>query len=674
MKKALAFLMLGGIATLPAAALAEDASADADDGSAIVVKGQLVAATASAWSVTTLGTEEIREQALGQMDDYLRFVPGMAVRNLGMGGVANSIVIRGFGNGGHGGDLGAVIDGIPLNEAMSHADGYVDLNVVVPLELESLTVYRGPVSALYGNYNRGGLVRLDTRKGGDYLNADASMGSFGTGDLQMALGREWSGGTLNLTGQYFLSDGYRPQTDQERQTLSGRLGLDLSPGVTLALSGRYHHADAQNASYITAAQFETDPYGIDPAVQNDGARKHFGTARADLGIALSPSASLLGFAYGTQQDFTRWFSRPVSGAWRQREESYDRAIFGAGASLNGTIAADWATEPIRYVVGVELFRERTDYMFYDGLDRRRRVSPALADRRTRLNSLSAFTEIQAPLHRLFDLSLGLRADRFTGGCAVRGPETGDDPCGRLRVIERLSPKIGLRSQLAEALQLRLGWAEGFALPNAFVKYATGGQPLDASVFRQTEIGVKLTPGEGLTLDAAAYRLTSSGEVRTVAPGIYENYGSTRNQGVEISAEWQATPRLWLRAVYGHTDTEVRKNGDPALIGNSVAGVPRDSANVDLRWQPIGGWELAGNWRYVGAYQVNAANSLQADPYDIVDLTLSHEGRAPFAYRAYVRVENVADTRYAASVSLIGGQTLFSPGAPRTVRAGIQITL
>ncbi len=66
------------------------------------------------------------------------------------------IVIRGFGNGGHGGDLGAVIDGIPLNEAMSHADGYVDLNVIIPLEIDSFTVLKGPVSALYGNYNRGG--------------------------------------------------------------------------------------------------------------------------------------------------------------------------------------------------------------------------------------------------------------------------------------------------------------------------------------------------------------------------------------------------------------------------------------------------------------------------------------------------------------------------------------
>jgi hypothetical protein len=41
-----------------------------------------------------------------------------------------------------------VIDGIPLNEANSHADGYVDSTVLIPLEIGGLTIYRGPVSAL----------------------------------------------------------------------------------------------------------------------------------------------------------------------------------------------------------------------------------------------------------------------------------------------------------------------------------------------------------------------------------------------------------------------------------------------------------------------------------------------------------------------------------------------
>src|SRR5690606_8589186 len=106
-------------------------------------------------------------------------------------------------------DLGAVIDGIPLNEAMSHADGYVDLNAVVPLEIESFSVFKGPVSALYGNYNRGGLVDIQTRKSGNYAETDLSLGSFDTIDVQAAYGAGLGESQqINLAGQLFRTDGY----------------------------------------------------------------------------------------------------------------------------------------------------------------------------------------------------------------------------------------------------------------------------------------------------------------------------------------------------------------------------------------------------------------------------------------------------------------------------------
>lgn len=673
MKSAAIALLVSTAFHVPPAFAKDVADADSSE---IIVKGQLVTAEEAAWSTTTLDNKDIRKESVSDFDELLKFVPGMAVRDLGLGGVANNIVIRGFGGGGHGGDLGAVIDGIPLNEAMSHADGYIDLNILVPIEVEALTVYRGPVSALYGNYNRGGLLRIDTRKSGDYVNADVGGGSFETFDVQLAAGQGWDSGQFNAAAQIYTSDGYRPQSAQLRQTVSARLGFDLAPSVQLAIAGRYHHSDADSASYVTQAQFDTDPYGIDPHAQKDGAKKNFATGRADLSIALSPSLSLVSFAYMTEQDFTRWFTRPVSSAaWRQREESYDRRVFGAGSSLNGAIDADWAYSPITFAAGAELFREKTDFLFFDGSMNRVRTAPAANDRETRLNSVSAFAEAQIPFSSLFDVSLGLRADRFTGGCELVGPETGSDPCGKLKTTSQFSPKAGVRSKPADWLQLRANWSRGFALANNFVKYAVGGQTLEPNVFRQTEVGITLTPLDGIKLDVTAFRLNSAQEVRAVAPGLYENYGKTRRQGIEASAEWQASPAFRMRGVYGYVETEVRENGDSSLIGKSVAGVPVHTANIDATWSPIARWSLSANWRYVGSYQVNAANTLEADAYDTLDLSIAYSGSAnSLDYQVYARVDNVTDSVYATSVSQIGGQTLLATGAPRTFRAGLKVTL
>jgi len=637
----------------------------------VVVKGQLLRSDDTAYTVTVLDTQAIRAQSPLDVDDLFRSVSGMAVRDLQLGSVANSIVIRGFGNGGHGGDLGAVIDGIPLNEAMSHADGYVDLSAIIPLEIESFAVFRGPVSALYGNYNRGGLVNVHTRKSGNYAETDLSLGFFETMDLQAAYGGQpGANQQLNLAGRIFRADGYRPASDTRRAAFAGRWAKDLTPVLQAAVSARYLNSESNSASYLTRQQFEADRRGIDPRVLGDGAQKELLTVRTDLNYEISTSMKLLTFGYTTRQDFTRWFTRPVDDAtWRQREETYDRTVYGAGTSLNGAFVA--AVAKVNYVVGVETFRESTNFMFFDELDRRQRLQPAQSDRRTKLNSISAFTEVEADFHPLAHAYLGLRADRFTGGCRRLGEETGVDPCGALNKTSHVSPKVGLHSEVAKWLTLRASWSEGFALPNGFVKYAIGGQPLEENVFRQTEIGLHLRATDTLDLDLAAYRLRSTGEARTVSPGIYENYGVTLRKGIEASIRWKPSDRFQFSAVYGLSDSEIEKNMDLRLHGLAVPGVPDQTASLEVTFNPVDRWRLSAMWSYVGAYEIDAFNTVQAPSYGLLDLSIAYHREGLRSYRVYARLDNVTDRAYATSVSVIGGQQAYAAGAPRSIRGGIQ---
>lgn len=570
----------------------------------VVVKGQLLRGSQLPFSSSAFSTEELREHDISQPQEMFRWVPGMNVRNLGLGGVADNISLRGFGGGGHGGDIGMVIDGIPLNEAMSHADGYADLNVVIPLEIDQMTVFRGPVSPLYGNFNRAGLIVIDTRKSNVYRQGDFSIGSDTTGDAQAAMGARLADDQqLNLAAQYYTTDGFRPQSDTWRATLAGRWAIDVTPALQIALSTRLHKGEGDSASYLTEAQYDIDPYGIDPRVNNDGAEKTYGTLRADVNYLINPQVKLLTFVYGTAQDFTRWFTRPVSADpltnWRQREETYDRSVFGAGANLNGQVML--AGGPMNWVAGIETFRESTDFQFYDGLDNRVRLNPAILNRESTLNSVSAFGEVEAQLHPLFQPTLGARYDRFTGDCTPNGPETGTDPCGPMNSIDHLSPKIGVRSDVLRELQLRASWAEGFALPSDFTKYSLGAANLDPNVFRQTEIGGTLRLFDQLTADLAWYRIDSTSEIRTVAPGIYENYGETRRDGVELSVNWTPIDNLTVTLVWANADSEVTQSANPALIGKQVAGVPERLGTLGIAWMPAQGWDGRATLRDVGSY-------------------------------------------------------------------------
>lgn len=644
---------------------------DAHELQAIEVKGEVLQSAGAAYSGTLIDHDEIRDHRVSRPQELFRYVPGMNLTGYGLPGVADQVSLRGFGNGGHGGDIGFVVDGIPLNEAMSHADGYADLNVIVPLELERMTVLRGPVSALYGNYNRAGTVTLQTRKGGNYRDVDLSAGSDGTVDVQAAVGAEFGGNqTLNLAAQHFRSDGYRDQSAGDRSTLAGRWAIQATPALEIAVSARAHEAEADNPGYLTHAQFKRDPYGKDPRTQNDGSEKNFYTLRTDINYQLSPELKLLSFAYLTQQDFTRWFSRGAAAAasWRQREESYDRDVFGAGFNLNGH--HHLGNTQLSWVGGIESFSETTDYLKYENTQFRRRVGTAEYDRRFRLDNLAVFGEATLNMHRLFKPTIGLRWDRFTGDCDVRGAETSTDDCKRMDSVEHFSPKLGVRSQVSDAVELRASWTEGFALADDMAKYSLGTSKVDPNVFRQTEIGANIKLSSGLVVDLAAYHLRSSDEINydSVA-NEYINAGSTRRTGVEVSALWAPVESFDLSLTWASAHSKVLDNPDTRLEGKRVTAVPRYTTTVEANWRPLPGWRGTVAWRKVGSFAVSADNTQEYGGYNVFDLRAAYTFPGARAYTIYAAVDNVADREYATAVSSVG----YATAAPRTFRIGAQLS-
>ncbi|ARU03419.1 TonB-dependent receptor [Comamonas serinivorans] len=642
----------------------------------VTVKGQALEGANQPFSVSTLQAEDVREQGVQEVEALWTKVPGMHVSNYQINGVANSVVLRGFSGGGHGGDIAATLDGIPLNEAMSHADGYFDLNVVVPLELEQAAVHRGPTSVLQGNYNRAGLVELRTRRSGSYKDLSFTAGSHGLVDGQFALGQTLaSGDQINLAAQHVRGDGARPDDDFSRSTLSGYWNHRINSRFDIALSGRWHEAKGDSPGYLTEAQWRVDPQGQDPHVVDDGSRKHFKTLRLDAHHDLGGDTHLLGFAYGTRQDFTRWFTRPRGGGWMQREESYDRSVFGLGTNLSGK--ATLAGGALDWMLGAERVRESTDYGYWDGLVARQHTAPALNDRRTRLTNTAAYGQTSWQATDWLQATAGLRWDHFSGQCRLLGPEAGDDPCERMQNKRHLSPKLGVLAQVNPALAVRANWSEGFALPSDFAKYALGARDLEANVFRQTELGLRWKPSAQWLVDAALYRITSSQEIRNTAPGEYENFGNTVRKGAELQLHW--TPhRDWHVAwAYGRARSRVTQSADPALVGHPVSGVPSFTSTWHARWRATPELTVQAMLRHVGRSPLNADNTQWAGSTHWADLGLQYRlparmGASDMSLSLWVR--NVGNTRYASTTTLIGGQRLVAPGMPRTLQLGLQVSL
>ncbi len=142
-RSVLAAILYGIGAAAGGAALADNVDLDK-----ITVKGEGMREADRSFSVNTIGSDVIRSRSWDQSLRLVEEVPGLDLGVYQQGGVADQFTIRGFQTGGHGSDAAITLDGISLNEGESHADGYADTNSIIPLEIDSLTVYRGPVGTV----------------------------------------------------------------------------------------------------------------------------------------------------------------------------------------------------------------------------------------------------------------------------------------------------------------------------------------------------------------------------------------------------------------------------------------------------------------------------------------------------------------------------------------------
>jgi len=594
--------------------------------------------------------------------------------------------MRGFGSGGHGGDIGMVIDGIPLNEAMSHADGYVDQNVIIPLEVEKMTVYKGPSSALYGNYNRGGTIAFESRKGGDYRELDVKGGSFSTFDAQAALGvplGESAEG--NFAAHFYDTHGFREQSQSHYGTIAGRLGFKLGGDTTLAVSGRAHQGRWDSASYITEDQFNSSGrrFDKDPRVQNDGGKKDFYTGRIDLSTPVTQDIDLLAYAYVTRQTFTRSFTRPTSPTdtqWRQREEDYDRDVFGLGTSLNGLNKL--GDTDINWIVGTEMTDESTRYTYRDALNNLANTPATTGgtvpylDRDYDSKSVSFYGQAEWNIHPMFRPIAGLRYDRLTGDCSAKpGEIQGGTACQKMATYTHTSPKIGIRSTWSSVVDTRVSYSEGFQLPPSDARYGADGGSLEPTVLRQTEAGLTLKPLKGLYIDTALFRIDTSNEVRSLGGGVYENFGKTRRQGVELDVSYAVTRNFDLSAGMTWMNTKVMENADPAVEGQPVPGVARRTATLRGIYRFDNGLSADLALHHNSGYPVDADGTHTVNGYTTTDLTLAYERKLwGHNQRVYFSIANLTDRKYATNSFMMGGQQLYAPAAPRSFMVGVNLNM
>lgn len=639
----------------------------------IYVKGQSLKSKNSTSKVEVITTDEIKNMVVEQPLRLLEQLTGVNINAYGQGGVADEFSIRGFSSGGHGGDVAIEIDGVSLNESEGHSDGYADLNILIPLALKKISVYKGPSSALFGRFSRGGAVSLETRKGGNYSDVRLSGGSYNTFDAQYAMGKSFRIGKrenvlkTNFAAQWVTTNGFIKNSDILKGNVNGRIAYQISNKSEIALSVLGHKSDYHSPGYLTVdyyyANFDKRRNYPQEYYQNDGGGKTFVSEKLDFNHKVSDNVKLLLFGYAVQQDFSR-IRKPRYFAEAQRGEFYKRNVYATGGSLNGN--SHFADRDFNWITGFEFYNEDTHEERWN-TSYRKKINQ-VRDRDYNINSFSAYAQGEWDVHQFFKPSVGIRFDTFAGRFNNDDPNV-ENFTKKFSGLSHFSPKLGFRSHLVQDFDFRVNVSNGFSLPDddySTLKYDKNARVRPVELW-QYEAGFSYNNEKNFFFDITGYLVHSSREIyENLVTGELLNTGKTRRSGIEVGTKWSVINGLILRGNFTYTDSKILVGDD---VGNKVGRVPQTVLHLGVNYiSPVGlGTDIG--FRNNSDYYTSNNNDYKDGGYKLVNFKIFYNFDKLFLNKGnvFIAVNNLFNEKYAA---VVFGKSTISAAPERNVSVGV----
>jgi iron complex outermembrane receptor protein len=699
-------LVLFPLAALPALLHAQTnpAPPEADGGSlapvVITGSGSADQRWRGAATVDVVDGRELRDGQLQiNLSEGLARVPGLVIRNRENYAQDLQVSIRGFGARSTFGVRGVrlFVDGIPA----SAPDGSGQAANFPLGSADRIEVVRGPFAALYGASSGGAILAYtqDGTRPGE-LRVGAALGANGlwrlstqvSGQTGTAQAPGWS---YTLDVGKFATDGARPQSAGDRTSANVKLSRAHEGGRTTLLFNR-QIAFALDPQGLSRPQFDAGTPLTTPQAIQFNTRKSVSQTQAglawDQALGNGHKVELMGYA--GQRRVIQFQSIPVA---NQNPATFpgnsggvidlDRDYWGFNARWR--LQREWQGGQLNLSAGLAGDRQtdlRRGYQNFVGSTFG--VTGAL--RRDETNSATTLDPYAQAAWQVQDWTFeaGLRRVGARFESSDEFLSNGDQSGGNR--YSAWLPVLGLRWQLSPQTQAFASVGRGLEIPTLNeAAYSVGGATgfntaLNASRSTQAEVGLRGRNGSGLW-NATLFDIRTSDEIVSAGTvdgrASFTNGGSTKRQGLELSAEYGmgnvtlSSAYTYLRARYGSGTASI-----PA--GNRMPGLPEHQLFAQVAWAPALAAAIGGVFtleaRHTGsvfANDVNSTSTALAAGHTLYSIGARFEQTTGvWTWREFVRVDNLTDKKHAGSVIVNDGNSrFFEPGLGRSMSAGIELT-
>lgn len=578
-------------------------------------------------NISVITRDEIRSSPALDLPDILRTRAGIDVRPLyGNLGIDATVDLRGFGDTAAANTL-ILLDGQRLNPIDS---GNISWSTAPLDSIQRIEILRGAGTVLYGDRASGGVINIVTDKSGTpRASVSASAGSYGYRGLDAYAAGGTGSGYANIFAHTASSDGWRRNSQQDQQSVSGRAGLYVETGE-VALDYAAYKESSGLPGYLLPAAYQADPRST---------TKPFDTQSRD-GYRLRPGVKL-------RLSDTMTLEAELS----DDHESQHWNTVSWGSVSDRDKHTQSLTPRLRWKHGLGGLASETvlGFDYYDGrVDARSTTWPVQWAAQT---SNAGYFQNSTALTKAWTVTLGGRSQRMDqrvhqdadpvwgtpamDGGAIRTRNAYDLGVSYDGQGWRVYGKVGSTFRFANTDELF-----GFDPVTYATVFAGDLRPQHGTL---RELGGSLHAGP-VKLRGSLYRLDMRDEIGyDSVSGANVNFDPTRRQGLEAEVDWRLSERFRTRLAYTYVDATFR---DGPYAGKHVPLVPRNKASLQLTWNAgaAGSYSAVvnavGNRIYSGDYS-NSRGDLAG--YATFDLLGAWDLKP---WKVTARLLNVFDKRYA----------------------------
>ena len=592
-------------------------------------------------SISVATRQQMDDRAVQNLDDAVRYMPGIVASSYGSDTRADWLRVRGF-------EPTQFLDGLPLPKGV-YANPKMET-----WNLDRIALLRGPASSVYGQTPPGGLLDMVSRRPSEEASSEVQVqyGSDNHRQINFA-----STGKIDAEGQFLYgfsgvvrdSDTQIDDVPDKRYNIAPSLTWNIDPDTKLTLLSQFTRDDTGITSQFLPIQgTKIDmPFGDISHSKNlgDPEWEYYDRTYYALGYAfehrlndvwqfrqnLRYTKSDLSFQAITVGSYP-FTEVDDAGNVGRTTTSSDEDI--SQFAVDNNFQADFDTGEIRHTVllGLDHQRTNTNYTSIFGSAPPINVNdPAHGLPITRPPRSSAFYDYNQKTYQTglyVQDQMALDQWRLTLGGREDWVHTGTRYFNKNDVTntdrnKKFSGNAALSYVFDNGFVPYLSYAESFQpASNASTSPDDSFKPTEG---KQWELGIKYQPpGTNTLLSAAVYDLTQKNvDVTTNVGGvnITSQTGEVKVKGLELEAVSDVTENLKVIAAYTLAKSEVQEG---IYKGNRLQLMPNQQASLwtDYTWHSgvLDGFGVGAGARYTGNTYGDQANTWlgKADAYTVFD--------------------------------------------------------